>query len=99
MNSHMCLYYFNNMFSINSESFTDRLCLQGMAGHLQVFAFSDWLSVSLPIEYRETTRGLRWLILHAKLPWKMHEVITNTSNSQFVVNDSLTYLQSNTSAV
>lgn len=62
--------------------------LLGMAGHLQVFAFSDWLSVSLPIEYRETTRGLRWLIPHAKLPWKMHEVITNTFDSQFVVNNS-----------
>lgn len=62
--------------------------LLGMAGHLQVFAFSDWLSVSLPIEYRETTKGLRWLIPHAKLPWKMHDVITNTFDSQFVVNDS-----------
>lgn len=62
--------------------------LLGMAGHLQVFAFSDWLSASLPIEYSETTRGLRWLIPHAKLPWKMHDIITNTFDSQFVVDNS-----------
>ncbi|MCO5584020.1 hypothetical protein L7F22_037939 [Adiantum nelumboides] len=44
--------------------------LQGMAGHLQVFALSSQMAVSLPLEYSETTRGLRWLIPHVKLPWK-----------------------------
>ncbi|XP_058093203.1 uncharacterized protein LOC131239494 isoform X1 [Magnolia sinica] len=44
----------------------------GTFGHLQVFVFSDWISVSLPIEYSETIKGLRWLIPREKLPWK-HE--------------------------
>lgn len=41
-----------------------------MASHLQIFALSDWLSVSLPIEYREVTSGLQWLIPHVKTPWQ-----------------------------
>ncbi|KAL5581377.1 hypothetical protein UlMin_013819 [Ulmus minor] len=44
--------------------------LHGMIGHLQVFVLSDWLLVNQPIEYSETTKGLRWLIPHQKLPWK-----------------------------
>ncbi|KAI8017251.1 hypothetical protein LOK49_LG04G03527 [Camellia lanceoleosa] len=44
--------------------------LHGMVGHLQVFVLADWLSVSLPVEYSETTKGLRWLLPHEKLPWK-----------------------------
>lgn len=47
---------------------------QGTIGHLQVFVFSDWLSVSLPIEYSETTKGLRWLIPREKLPWKTEDI-------------------------
>eukprot|EP01018_Ginkgo_biloba_P013824 Gb_22704 [translate_table: standard] len=57
-----------------------------MAGHLQVFAFSDWLSVSLPVEYHETTRGLRWLIPHAKLPWENDETTLTTFDPQLVVD-------------
>ncbi|XP_077250353.1 uncharacterized protein LOC143889862 isoform X2 [Tasmannia lanceolata] len=45
----------------------------GTVGHLQVFVFSDWLSVSLPIEYSETTKGLRWLVPREKLPWKKED--------------------------
>ncbi|KAJ8634194.1 hypothetical protein MRB53_027530 [Persea americana] len=48
--------------------------LLGTIGHLQVFVFSDWLSVSLPIEYSETTKGLRWLIPREKLPWKKEDI-------------------------
>lgn len=43
---------------------------QGMVGHLQVFVLADWISVSLPVEYSETTKGLRWLLPREKLPWK-----------------------------
>ncbi|KAK6928527.1 hypothetical protein RJ641_007118 [Dillenia turbinata] len=46
------------------------LNLYGMIGHLQVFVLSDWFSPTLPVEYSETTRGLRWLVPHGKLPWK-----------------------------
>lgn len=49
--------------------------LLGMAGHLQVFALSQWLTVSLPIEYYETTRGLQWLVPHARLPWERQDII------------------------
>lgn len=41
-----------------------------MIGHLQVFVLSDWFSVSLPIEYSEAVKGLRWLIPREKLPWR-----------------------------
>ncbi|GMP30081.1 hypothetical protein CsSME_00004910 [Camellia sinensis var. sinensis] len=44
--------------------------LHGMVGHLQVFVLADWLSDSLPVEYSETTKGLRWLLPREKLPWK-----------------------------
>ncbi|XP_068651500.1 uncharacterized protein [Aristolochia californica] len=44
--------------------------LLGMAGHMQVFAFSDWLTIGLPVEYLETTKGLSWTIPREKLPWK-----------------------------
>lgn len=47
-----------------------------MAGHLQVFVLSDWYSVGLPAEYSETTRGLRWLLPRAKLPWKKEDMPT-----------------------
>lgn len=41
-----------------------------MVGHLQVFVLADWLPVNQPIEYLETTKGLRWLIPRQELPWK-----------------------------
>lgn len=40
-----------------------------MVGHLQVFALSDSLSLTLPVEYSATTKGLLWLIPRNKLPW------------------------------
>ncbi|KAF9625909.1 hypothetical protein IFM89_027686 [Coptis chinensis] len=56
--------------------------LLGMVGHLQVFVLSDWISVSLPISYSETTKGLRWLIPHEKLPWKKEKIQNNDSPGQ-----------------
>lgn len=56
-----------------SESFVSSnpsMNLQGMVGHMQVFVLSDWILAEPPIEYSETTRGLRWLIPRQKLPWK-----------------------------
>ncbi|XP_027922299.1 uncharacterized protein LOC114180015 [Vigna unguiculata] len=47
--------------------------LQGMVGHLQVFALTSWFSTNQYIKYSETTRGLRWLIPHHKLPWKNYD--------------------------
>ncbi|BBN01488.1 hypothetical protein MPTK1_2g07770 [Marchantia polymorpha subsp. ruderalis] len=57
--------------------------LLGMATHLQVFALSDWLAVSLPVEYRETTRGLRWLIPHVNPPWQSQHNYTSVRNPLF----------------
>ncbi|KAL2320299.1 hypothetical protein Fmac_029268 [Flemingia macrophylla] len=47
--------------------------LHGMVGHLQVFALTSWFSTDQFIKYSETTRGLRWLIPHHKLPWKKYD--------------------------
>jgi len=44
-----------------------------MVGHLQVFALTSWFSTNQCIKYSETTRGLRWLIPHHKLPWKKYD--------------------------
>ena len=37
---------------------------------MQIFALSEFLAVSLPIEYIETARGLRWLVPHVNTPWQ-----------------------------
>lgn len=38
--------------------------------HIQVFALSRWLAVSLPVEYYEFARGLQWSIPYFTLPWE-----------------------------
>jgi hypothetical protein len=53
--------------------------LQGMASHLQVFALSDWLDVSLPIEYSETVEGLQWLIPNVRTPWQHSQTSRSSS--------------------
>ncbi|KAG6386568.1 hypothetical protein SASPL_151734 [Salvia splendens] len=41
-----------------------------VASHIQVFALSKWLAVTLPVEYYELTRGLQWSIPYFNLPWE-----------------------------
>ncbi|KAL9249870.1 Diphthine methyltransferase-like protein [Drosera capensis] len=41
-----------------------------IACYIQVFAISKWLSVTLPADYYEFTRGLQWSIPHFSLPWE-----------------------------
>ncbi|KAG8069068.1 hypothetical protein GUJ93_ZPchr0005g15834 [Zizania palustris] len=41
-----------------------------MACHIQVFALSRWLSINLPIEYYELSKGLEWSIPYMHLPWE-----------------------------
>nr|POF23011.1 hypothetical protein CFP56_15686 [Quercus suber] len=41
-----------------------------MAGHIQVFALSTWLGVTLPVEYYEFARRLQWSIPYFNLPWE-----------------------------
>ncbi|KAK1280027.1 hypothetical protein QJS04_geneDACA002794 [Acorus gramineus] len=43
-----------------------------LAYHIQVFAQSKWLAVTLPIEYYEFARGLQWSIPYLTLPWESH---------------------------
>ncbi|XP_047314277.1 uncharacterized protein LOC124918052 isoform X2 [Impatiens glandulifera] len=68
---------------VPSFSFNHRLMnLQGMVGHLQVFVLANWISINLPLVYVETTRGLRWIIPHKKLPWvkeRSRTVLTHLS--------------------
>ncbi|XP_017975918.1 PREDICTED: uncharacterized protein LOC18601011 isoform X1 [Theobroma cacao] len=59
-----------NSASNNFVASDPSMNLHGMIGHLQVFVLSDWLLSDQPIEYSETTKGLRWLIPRQKLPWK-----------------------------
>ncbi|CAN6453168.1 unnamed protein product [Victoria cruziana] len=40
------------------------------ACHIQVFALSKFLPVSLPVEYYELVRGLQWSIPYLILPWE-----------------------------
>ncbi|OVA16963.1 hypothetical protein BVC80_9043g4 [Macleaya cordata] len=45
-----------------------------IACHIQVFALSRWLAVTLPVEYYEFTRGLQWSIPYLSLPWEAGHV-------------------------
>ncbi|KAJ6676654.1 TRANSMEMBRANE PROTEIN [Salix viminalis] len=40
------------------------------AWHIQVFALSRWLAVTLPVEYYEFARDLQWSIPYFSLPWE-----------------------------
>ncbi|GAY61078.1 hypothetical protein CUMW_206970 [Citrus unshiu] len=63
--------------------------LQGMVGHLQVFVLSDWFLANQPIEYSETTKGLRWLIPRQKLPWR-NDSASVWPNHVYLAKESLT---------
>ncbi|XP_020537408.1 uncharacterized protein LOC105640359 isoform X2 [Jatropha curcas] len=41
-----------------------------IACYIQVFAFSRWLAVGLPVEYYEFARNLQWSIPYFSLPWE-----------------------------
>lgn len=57
--------------------------VQRVASHLQVFALSKWLAVTLPVEYYELARGLQWSIPYFNLPWETgdsHSVMVGSSS-------------------
>lgn len=62
--------------------------LQRIACHIQVFALSKWLTVILPIEYYEFTRGIEWSIPFINLPWETEDMDSFLKDSSFQV---LTY--------
>ncbi|KAF0927885.1 hypothetical protein E2562_036804 [Oryza meyeriana var. granulata] len=41
-----------------------------MACHIQVLALSRWLSINLPVEYYELSKGVEWSIPYMRLPWE-----------------------------
>lgn len=47
---------------------------QRIACHIQIFAMSRWLGVTLPVEYYELARGLQWSIPYLSLPWEVGHV-------------------------
>lgn len=44
--------------------------MQRIASHIQVFALSRWLPVTLPVEYYEFARGIQWTVPYLSLPWE-----------------------------
>jgi len=64
------------------------LYIQRSACHIQVFALSRWLAVTLPIEYYEFAKGLQWSIPYFILPWEtggIHPIMVK-SNSFSILN-------------
>ncbi|XP_059644189.1 uncharacterized protein LOC132285964 isoform X2 [Cornus florida] len=45
-----------------------------IACHIQVFALSRWLPITLPVEYFEFVRGLQWSIPYFSLPWETEHI-------------------------
>lgn len=60
------------------------LCLmQRIASHIQVFALSRWLPVTLPVDYYEFSRGIQWSIPYLSLPWetgRIHPIMVGLSS-------------------
>lgn len=44
---------------------------QRIACHIQFFALTRWLPITLPVEYYEFARGLQWSVPYFSLPWEM----------------------------
>lgn len=56
------------MFWVHIFSFC--VLKQRIACHIQVFALTRWLPVTLPVEYYEFARGLQWSVPYMRLPWE-----------------------------
>ncbi|XP_078177786.1 uncharacterized protein LOC144572199 isoform X2 [Carex rostrata] len=71
-----------------------------IACHVQLFALTRWLTINLPIEYYEFTRGIEWMIPHHKLPWesstgdslKGYSAFPASAYSQLVESSKMTSL-------
>ncbi|CAI0547392.1 unnamed protein product [Linum tenue] len=63
-----------------------------IACYIQIFALSRWMAVTLPVEYFEVSRGLRWSIPYFTLPWETGGIhsVTLLPNSSAVVPHSST---------
>lgn len=57
--------------------------MQRIASHIQVFALSRWLPVTLPVEYYEFARGIQWSVPYFSLPWEtghIHPIMVGSSS-------------------
>ncbi|XP_073108633.1 uncharacterized protein [Elaeis guineensis] len=57
-----------------------------IACHIQVFALSRWLAVTIPIEYYEFARGIEWSIPYFCLPWETGATNSFMEESSFPAN-------------
>lgn len=57
-----------------------------IAGHIQVFALSRWLAVTLPVEFYEFARGIQWSIPYFDLPWETAKPRASMEGSNFPYN-------------
>uniref|UniRef100_A0A1D1YIJ6 Glutathione transport system permease protein gsiD n=1 Tax=Anthurium amnicola TaxID=1678845 RepID=A0A1D1YIJ6_9ARAE len=53
--------------------------LMRIAYHIQVFAQSKWLAVTMPTEYYEFARGLQWCIPYLSLPWENKDFLGDSA--------------------
>lgn len=74
-----------NLCDLQLQLYSFFYLVQRVASHLQVFALSKWLAVTLPVEYYELARGLQWSIPYFKLPWEtgdLHSVMVGSTSSK-----------------
>lgn len=57
-----------------------------MVSHIQVFALSRWLAVTLPVEYYEFARSLQWSIPYFNLPWEKPQAQSYFEGSNLPAN-------------
>ena len=62
---HEHAYTYRKSTALSSLSYVQRI-----ACHVQIFALSIWLPVTLPVEYYEFANGLQWSIPYLKVPWE-----------------------------
>lgn len=68
------LQFFGVLSSPSSLMVNPARNLFRIACHIQVFALSRWLAVTLPVEFYEFARGLKWSIPYLSLPWETEHI-------------------------
>ncbi|XP_010426289.1 PREDICTED: uncharacterized protein LOC104711297 isoform X2 [Camelina sativa] len=65
------------------------------ACHIQLFALTRWLPVTLPVDYFEFVRGIQWIIPYFPLPWETNhkEQIMTSNNAESVFGLPLTAME------
>lgn len=59
--------------------------MQRTACHIQFFALTRWLPVTLPVDYYEFVRRIQWIIPYFPLPWESkHSEQIMVASSPFI---------------